>query len=201
MEDIWEIMAANPVKREDPKEKPSYSFDSMGYALPRLDDEDAMKALRLVTSETPVIAKMRPLGKEYMCHQNAERLAKQFGGEAVRGYRVELSVNDILEVMDHSVIRAGDSFYDVTPYFDAKRSMFVGFDRLLPEFYETSFNPMFPQYGVRRVLGRPNFFIPLTPHGQRTLHKRVGSAGKVVKESELGRDDIWDRHNIIVERF
>ena len=65
MEDLWEILAKNPAKQIEPSPiRSRYSFDSMGYALPRLDDNDAMEALRLVTSQTPVVAKVRPVGKE-----------------------------------------------------------------------------------------------------------------------------------------
>ena len=181
--------------------KNPYKFDKMGYATPRLYDKAVMAVLRIVTKQTPVITKVRPIGEEYHCHDNATKFAALFGGKAVRGYRVELSASGFLEVVDHSVIHAGNEWVDVTPYHGTKASMFVLMDRELPVISETYILPTMANLGPQYTRTLPNFSIPLTREGQATLDKCMGSISARVEESRLWDEGVLNRAHIIVVRF
>ena len=181
--------------------KNGYIFDKMGYVMPRLNDKTVMDAVRIVTTQTPVVAKVLPIGEPYRCHWNAVNFAERLGGKAVRGYRVDLSASGILEVYDHSVVQIGDKFIDVTPYYGITKSMFVGSDRDLPEFRESIIHPRLPQYGVNNARTKPNFNIPLTREAQDLLDRDVASISARVEAARLWEEGVLNRAHIIVVRF
>jgi hypothetical protein len=173
-------------------------FDRMGYATPKLCDQAVMDALRIVTKQAPVLAKMAPRGMPYLCHVNAATHAEQFGGRPVRGYRVELSAFGFLELIDHSVIQVGDDFVDVTPYHGAQESMFVAADRDLPTISDSYIHP---HAGRQYAQTKPCFLIPLTREGQTVALKDMGSCSAQVEEARLWDEGMLTRANTIVLRF
>ncbi len=201
MEDLWEIMSKSPRKREERPGRDGYEFDEMGYALPKTDDQDALEAIRLVTDGQIEFAQVIPLGApKSRSHQNCADLASHFGGQSVRGFKVEVTANGVLEMTDHSVIRASDRLIDVTPFYNKERSCFVTSTMELKEVEEPVLNPLRPDYG-QLASAKPSFFMPLSEQAQRVMIQRMEMVGKKVRQRDVRDPSKLNRHNILVIRY
>lgn len=201
MEDLWEIMSKSPRKREERPGRDGYQFDEMGYALPKPDDEGALEAIRLVTDGQIEFAQVVPLGApKARSHQNCADLASHFGGLPIRGFKVEVTANGVLEMTDHSVIRASDKLIDVTPFYNTERSCFVTSTMEFPELEEPVLNPLRPDYG-QLARARPSFFLPLSEQAQRVMVQRMEMVGKKVRQRDIRDASKINRHNILVIRY
>jgi hypothetical protein len=201
MEDLWEIMSKSPRKREEQPGRHGYEFDEMGYALPKANDQDALEAIRLVTDGHIEFAQVIPLGApKARSHQNCADLASHFGGQWVRGFKVEVTANGVLEMTDHSVIRVSDRLIDVTPFYNKEQSCFVTSTMELQEVEEPILNPLRPDYG-QLANAKPSFFMPLSEQAQRVMIQRMEMVGKKVRQRDVRDASKLNRHNILVIRY